>query len=198
MPGRSPARSSNSPRIRELRNRLGSLSWFMRLVNEPLARIANREDGVSGRFWEGRFRSIVLLDEVALLACMVYVDLNPIRASVVERIEDAANTSIHRRINQRDDEVAMPDLSFLGLSLSSYRELLEWTVSLDEDSHAIPTRLTTRALSRLECESGTWSERVHANRRAHRAHGAPSRLQAHAESLGQRWIWAPQPKRDDG
>jgi REP element-mobilizing transposase RayT len=82
----------------EYRARLHDLSWFMRTLNEHIARQANAEDGVKGRFWEGRFKSQALLDEKALLAAMAYVDLNPVRAGIAETPEASDYTSIQERI----------------------------------------------------------------------------------------------------
>lgn len=80
------------------RERLHDLSWFMRTLNEYIARRANAEDGVKGRFWEGRFKSQALLDEQALLAAMAYVDLNPVRAGLAETPEASDYTSIQERV----------------------------------------------------------------------------------------------------
>ena len=85
-------------RIAELRTRLGNLSWFMRYLNEGIARAANGEDRCGGRFWEGRYRSQALLDDAAVTACMAYVDLNPIRAGIADELADSEFTSIQRRL----------------------------------------------------------------------------------------------------
>lgn len=87
--------------LAERRRRLSSLSWFMRWLSEPLTRRANKEDEVSGRFFEGRSECQKLLDEAAILACSVYVDLNPVRAGMAEAPKASAHTSAYEQIQGR-------------------------------------------------------------------------------------------------
>ena len=90
--------TADRAKVAEYRRRLTSISYFMARINEAVARAANREDKLKGRFWESRFHSQQLLDDAALLACSMYVDLNPIRAGIALTPEEAKHTSAYDRI----------------------------------------------------------------------------------------------------
>jgi hypothetical protein len=97
------ALAADHARIEQLRPRLSSLSWFNRCLKEPLARRANAEDGCTGAFWEGRFRSYRVLGEAGALTCSVYIDLNAVRAGLAETPESSKHTSVRERIRVRQE-----------------------------------------------------------------------------------------------
>jgi len=160
------------------RERLIDISWFMRCLNEPIAREANHEDKATGRFWEGRFKSQALLDEKALAACMAYVDLNPIRSSMAKTPETSDYTSIQRRIKHQAetsniDRNAIQQqpqnlLPFAGnprqhmpeglpFRYIDYLELVDWTgrILRDDKKGAIPAN-TPEILGRLHIDAKHW------------------------------------------
>jgi hypothetical protein len=96
---------ADSPdRIAQLRRRMSSLSWFNGRLNEFIARAANKEDKVKGRFWESRFKCQALLDDPAIAAGMVYVDLNLVRSGLAATPEESDFTSIQERIRAWQQE----------------------------------------------------------------------------------------------
>jgi len=87
--------------VARARRRRQSLSWFMKCLKEPLSRLASREEQTRGAFFEGRIKSVAILDEESLLATCAYTDLNPVAA----RIADVPEASAHTSINERGDHV---------------------------------------------------------------------------------------------
>jgi hypothetical protein len=85
-------------KLQEIRHRLSDFSWWMRLLCQRIAQRANAQDQEQGKFWQARYRAVRIYDEASLLACAAYVDLNPIRAALAERLEDSDFTSVQRRI----------------------------------------------------------------------------------------------------
>jgi len=90
-------RLKDSEWVATARERLQSISWFMKCLKEPLSRLANRQDQVRGAFFEGRFKSVAILDDEALLAIAAYIDLNPVAAGIAEIPETSNYTSIKMR-----------------------------------------------------------------------------------------------------
>jgi hypothetical protein len=129
-------------RIAELRKRLCSLSWFMGRLNEFIARTANKEDNVKGRFWESRFKCQKLLDDAAIAACMVYVDLNPIRAALAATPEISDFTSIQNRIRTWHMEMmtsgSVPALSNQNNQPGSFSPDSQKPEDMAGSSNAIP------------------------------------------------------------
>ncbi len=155
--------------IEKWRHRLTDISWFMRIVNESIARQANAEDQCTGSFWESRFKSQALLDERALLSCMAYVDLNPIRAAMAKTPETSKHTSVLKRIKLIQNAINTPSCleKFVGINqedigipfkLDEYLTLVDWTgrIIRADKRGAIHGKLPP-ILERLNLPAEAWS-----------------------------------------
>ncbi len=196
------------------RHRLEDISWFMRCLNEHIARKANFEDNCKGHFWENRFKSQALLDEQALLTCMAYVELNPIRAKMADTPETSEFTSIKQRISdhkQLDNKslknastqmnTRVPLKAFLShgdylkdqipYGYQEYLELVDWSGrAIREDKRGAIDDQIPSILIRLGIDETHWCKAMQP-KGAHqfsRAIGCRDKLQAYAAKLNIHWI----------
>ena len=187
----------------EYRKRLQDISWFMRCLNEHLARKANEEDGCKGRFWEGRYKSQALLDEAAVLSCMAYVDLNPVRAGMATMPETSDFTSIQERIEQwqggdgqkqprllRPLKTAARRRGVIPFALADYFALVDWTgrAVRDDKRGAISDQLPP-ILVRMGIHPAEWLKTMkpHGNRFV-KAIGKEVSLRRFAERCEISWV----------
>ncbi|WP_282114250.1 transposase [Pseudoalteromonas arctica] len=167
--------------VKQYRERLSSISWFMRLLNEDIARRANKEDNCTGRFWEGRFKSQALLDEAALAACMAYVDLNPIRAKMTNTPEGKQPKQLLRFAGM--PRQIMP--KGLPFELKSYLELVELTGRIiREDKRGNIDNMNLPLLERLNISPDNWLKlTTQFTRVFHGAVGRPTSQASYCENL---------------
>jgi REP element-mobilizing transposase RayT len=175
----------------EYRKRLMCISDFMQLLNQFIARQSNIEDGVKGHFWESRFKSQALLDERALLTCMAYVDLNPIRAAMAQSPEDSDYTSIQERIKAKKScllnlGLGEDDIPF---SLGDYCALVDVTgrAIVANKKGYIPEELPP-ILQRLNLNTDTWLDELNQFKtKGHTAVGTVQQLKDFCKSVSNKW-----------
>lgn len=172
--------------VREWRRRLTALDWFMKCLNEPIARAANKEDQCTGHFWQARYKSQSLPTTEAVLSCMAYVDLNPVRAGIADTPETSNYTSIRERIAPKFDlSIAVAEqvsqgalnvfscklkpllplststtdsaLHCIDIELIHYLELLDWTGrSIRKDKRGYISEYNLPILKRLSIKQESW------------------------------------------
>ena len=187
------------------RLRLMDISWFMCCMNEPIARQANSEDLCTGRFWEGRYKSQALLDEAAIIACMAYVDLNPIRAKINQTPEGSEFTSIKQRIDSINDKTAVTQPTFLmpfigseyhnqstglNFNLDDYLLLVDITGrSIRQDKRGYIDSALPYILNRLKIDPDRWAIlATQFEQQFKRAAGSKVSMKLAAVTFNQQWL----------
>lgn len=91
------------------------LAQMMQAVGRRYVRYFNDRQGRSGTLWEGRFKSTLIQTERYLLACMAYIDLNPVRAGMVATAGDYPWSSFAHFVGRRTDRLITPHPLFWEL-----------------------------------------------------------------------------------
>lgn len=163
---------ANEPLIALYRRRLTDLSWLMKSISEPIARRANAEDKVNGRFWQGRFKCQLLRDQRALLAAMTYVDLNPIRADIAPGLNRSKHTTVrkrHQAVLRQPNIAKQPLRAVVGansfnaplLTNAEYLDLVDFTGRLIcPGKRGAIKEEEPKALTKLGFDAKHWSAKV--------------------------------------
>lgn len=196
------AHGKNPEWVEDFRERLSSLSWFMRLLKQHVATRANHEDRCTGHFWESRFKVVPLLDYSAVLACMVYVDLNPFRSGMAKRFDHVQCSSLRSHLGlgpgRRDEAV---DKFLTGLNDCRPLETYGDAPVTTQMNVALYRDLVLRACGRpaegdvdrfFECvglDADAWSERMsQPGLFQSGAVGGQAARGAYALAVGRKWI----------
>ena len=187
--------------IARMREILTSISYFMGYMNQYIARKANMEDECTGRFWEGRFQSQALLDEIALLRCMVYVELNPVRAGLSRDPRQSEYTSIKRRLAgtgsdllpfKPDKPGTLTDYHYhLPVHFDDYLELLDWSGRIVMEGKYRTIAVSAPPLiDRLNVTPAYWEIAMRLPEHGHqKALGSDKHKKQYCQAIGQRWVW---------
>ena len=180
---------------------LGSLSYFMQALNQPIAIAANKEEECTGKFWEGRYKCQRLTDDSAVLSAMTYVDLNPIRAGMAEDLPSSDHTTAQLRTQRIDANKRVASFGLkpvaglcqqqlLDMTEATYLSLVDWSGRL---LHPGKTGKIADSAPPILAEMGLaerrWEGQVRGTESIYwRAIGGVDSLLDLTEQLGQKWL----------
>jgi putative transposase len=132
------------------------LPQMMQAVGRSYVQYFNRRHGRTGTLWEGRYRSTVLQPERYLLPCMVYLDLNPVRAGLVAQAADYLWSSHAHWLGLRVDRLLTPHALYWALGNTpfareaAYAAAVQAGISSQEQAALTASALSGWALGEVE------------------------------------------------
>ncbi len=130
----------------------GALPQMMQAIGRRYVRYFNDSQARSGTLWEGRYRSTVIQPEPWLLACMAYMDLNPVRRGLVAQVRDYPWSSHGHYAGLRVDRLVTPHPLFWTLGNTpfareaAYAEMVHAGVAADSQLALTQSTLSGWAL----------------------------------------------------
>jgi putative transposase len=128
------------------------LPKMMQAVGRRYVQLFNRRHGRTGTLWEGRYRATLVQADRYLLACMAYIDLNPVRAGMVQRPADWRWSSHRHYIGQTPDRLVTPHPLIWSLGNTpfareaAYADLVRQGIVLDQQKALTESALKGWAL----------------------------------------------------
>ena len=128
------------------------LSKMMQAVGRSYVQVFNKVHGRTGTLWEGRYRSTLIQTERYLLACMAYIDLNPVRAHIVAQPEQYEWSSYAHYAGGGADRLITPHALYWSLGNTpfareaAYAELVHAGISADQQGALTDATLSGWAL----------------------------------------------------
>jgi len=119
-------------------NEVDNLGKLMKRLAGKQTRYINRLEKRTGSLWEGRYKSSPIETDAYLLACCRYVELNPVRAKMVEKPEEYRWSSYQEKIGLKEQDKMDADACYLSLGetqeqrMARYKQWVESEVSEQE------------------------------------------------------------------
>jgi REP element-mobilizing transposase RayT len=116
-------REFSEERIAHYREKWSNLSEFVKDIKQTFSRYYNKLHGRKGTLWGERFKSVIVEDGDTLVNCLAYIDLNPVRAGIVERPEDYRWSSIGYHVQSGNkDGFLSTDFGQIEFGVSNEKE----------------------------------------------------------------------------
>ena len=164
-----------------------TISQLMQYVGRQFVPFINKKYSRTGTLWEGRFRASIVESSAYLLACYRYIELNPVRAGMVDQPDDYPWTSYHKNALRETDRLVTehPEYSNLGTSpakrAANYRLLFKERLS--DEKLSLLRRHTQSGAPLGSDESRKGSEAVLYVNSGHSRRGRPRGYVASSEKL---------------
>lgn len=127
---------------------VGSLAAVMKRISGKFARRFNRLHDRSGTLWESRFKSSPVQTDEYLLACCRYIDLNPVRAGIVEHPGEYPWSSFRQKASDSSDTWVNLDVCYAALGRTKHERMQTYADFVLEGTPAeSEVELIRRALS---------------------------------------------------
>jgi REP element-mobilizing transposase RayT len=151
---------------KRFQERIFDVSELMRSLQSKIARWYNATHNRRGRFWADRFKSVLLEDEKAVFDCLLYIELNPVRAGIVDQPEDYEGASLYYR-EIKDDKWMTPITQVTQRpkragAMRDYKACIYYrgSVPTKENQAVISKRLLSQEEARGFATPGLFSKRV--------------------------------------